>query len=66
MSDYISLGRFTSRHSARYKINMVMLDGHTEAYTVDEMRACPAEPDNVGVSGVNTTDHFLARGFRLR
>lgn len=66
MSDYVSLGRFTNRHSARYKINMVMLDGHTDAYTVDEMRACPAEPDNVGVSAVNTTDHFLARGFRLR
>ena len=64
-SDYVSLGRFGNRHSKDYLINMVMLDGHTEKHTVQEMMDCPAETFNSGVSGVATTDHFLARGFKL-
>ena len=64
-SDYISTGRFTDRHSADYRLNMVMLDGHVEQHTVQEMMDCPAEDYNKNVSGVNATDHFLARGFKL-
>lgn len=64
-SDYISNGRFTDRHSADYRLNMVMLDGHVEQHTVQEMMDCPAEDYNKNVKGVNATDHFLARGFKL-
>ena len=63
-SDYVSLGRFGNRHT-QYRVIMVNLDGHVESYTVPQMMAWPKEEFNKDVSGVNTTDHFLARGFRL-
>ncbi len=63
-SDYVSLGRFGNRHT-QYRIIMVNLDGHVESYTVPQMMAWPKEEFNKNVSGVNTTDHFLARGFQL-
>ncbi|MBE6377053.1 MAG: DUF1559 domain-containing protein [Lentisphaerae bacterium] len=64
-SDYVSTGRFGNRHSQDYLIQMVMLDGHFERHTVQEMRDCPPETFNENVSGVASTDHFLARGFKL-
>ncbi|MBR2626063.1 MAG: prepilin-type N-terminal cleavage/methylation domain-containing protein [Lentisphaeria bacterium] len=66
VSDYLSLGRLTNRHSSQnYLINMVILDGHVENHTAQAMLAWPAESYNNGVSGVNPSDHFLARGFKL-
>ena len=44
---------------------MVILDGHVENHTVEAILAWPAESYNSGVSGVNASDHFLARGFKL-
>ena len=64
-SDYVSLGRFTNRHSQNYQINMVILDGHVENHTVQEMLAWPKESYNSDVTTINTGDHFLARGFKL-
>ena len=62
-SDYIATTRFSNRHSADYKQNMVMLDGHAETYTLNQMLSWPKESYNVGCPDVNDFDHFLLRGF---
>ena len=66
VSDYLNQGRLSNyRHSSNNLINMVILDGHVENHTVEAILAWPAESYNNGVSGVNASDHFLARGFKL-
>ncbi len=65
VSDYLSLGRLTNRHSQNYLINMVILDGHVENHPAQTMLDWPAESYNSNVSTINKTDHFLARGFKL-
>ena len=63
-SDYVANTRFNTRHSADYRQNMVMLDGHCESFTLNEMRNWPKESYNQDCPDVNDFDHFLLRGFK--
>ncbi|MBQ6473495.1 MAG: prepilin-type N-terminal cleavage/methylation domain-containing protein [Victivallales bacterium] len=63
-SDYVASTRFNTRHSADYRQNMVMLDGHCESFTLNEMRNWPKESYNQDCPDVNDFDHFLLRGFK--
>ena len=63
-SDYVSTKRFSDRHSADSKQNMVMLDGHTETWTLNEIYSCPAESYNIpGPNYCQTEGQLLLRGY---